>query len=94
MNKVGRPYIYTEAVIENIFILMMRVQIGNYKGIYRYLQEHPEELKKCGLSKLPSRRTLSRRVGRFIDKTMAPFFQYTGKEKLIIVGREYKRNKT
>jgi transposase len=44
---------------------MLSKGIKEFSALWRYLKEHPEVRRSCGLEKLPDRSTLSRRMRNF-----------------------------
>ena len=65
-RKRGRPVVYSDNTVANLLMIMTLNQIRTFKGLHRYLQQNPDALTSCGLSKAPSRRTLSRRLQRLM----------------------------
>lgn len=66
----GRPPDYTELVMLKVFIVMVLKKIKQFKTLHKFLAQNPTIRKACGLSSLPDRRTLGRRL-----KSFPPFAQ-------------------
>jgi hypothetical protein len=62
----GRPRVYADGVMLKVFLLMTLQRIGTYQGLHRYLAEEPRLRERLGLPRLPSRRTLGRRLKSFL----------------------------
>ncbi|HEU5394561.1 MAG TPA: hypothetical protein VFV36_07125 [Candidatus Methylomirabilis sp.] len=62
----GRPRVYGDGVMLKVFLLMTLQRIGTYQGLHRYLAEEPLLRERLGLPRLPSRRTLGRRLKSFL----------------------------
>ena len=65
-NNPGRKRIYSDDTIMKLLMVMIMNQIPTFKGLHRYLEQNPSILSNCGLDSLPSRRTLGRRMKRFM----------------------------
>lgn len=68
-KKRGRPPIYTDKVLTKVYFVMLSKGIKEFKALWRYLKDNPNIRKKCGLTKLPDRSTLSRRMRNFSPDT-------------------------
>jgi transposase len=64
-KKRGRPYTYSDQVMTKVYFVMLSKGIKEFSTLWRYLKEHPEVRKSCGLKKLPNRSTFSRRMRNF-----------------------------
>lgn len=62
----GRPPIYADGVMLKVFLVMTLERIGTYQGLHRFLADEPLLRERLGLSRLPSRRTLGRRLKSFL----------------------------
>lgn len=62
----GRPRVYADGVMLKVFLVMTLQRIGTYQGLHRYLAEEPLLRERLGLPRLPSRRTLGRRLKSFL----------------------------
>jgi len=62
----GRPRIYADGAMLKVFLLMTLQRIGTYQGLHRYLAGEPLLRERLGLPRLPSRRTLGRRLKSFL----------------------------
>ena len=57
----GRPFTYKNRVLICFFAVMQMKGCTAFKAMHRWLLCHTEEAKQLGFSKIPARRTLSRR---------------------------------
>ena len=61
-KRVGRPYVYSTKVIIKLFLVMVYYRLNSVRSLARFILQHPELAKACGLNQLfPCYRTLTRR---------------------------------
>jgi len=68
-KKRGRPCTYSDQAMTKIYFVMLTKGIKEFSALWRYLNEHPEVRKSCGLKSLPNRSTFSRRMRNFSPST-------------------------
>ena len=65
-SRPGRPYVYSPTVILRCFIVRIWFRLDSNRALHEYLaMEMPYNrkiMKRCGLSRVPSRRTFDRRL--------------------------------
>ena len=66
----GHPREYSDSVMLKVFIVMVLKRIKHFKTLHKFLSQNPTIRQACGLSSLPDRRTLGRRL-----KSFPPFAQ-------------------
>lgn len=62
----GRPPVYADGAMLKVFLVMTLHRIGTYQGLHRFLADEPLLRERLGLARLPSRRTLGRRLKSFL----------------------------
>ena len=81
-SSPGHPFDYSELVMLKVFIVMVLKRIKHFKTLHKFLFQNPTIRKACGLSSLPDRRTLGRRLKSFppfAQETDSSFWQETGR---------------
>ena len=62
----GRPYVYPPTVILRCFIVCIWFRLDSNRALHEYLaidlSYNKKVMKRCGLSRIPSRRTFDRRL--------------------------------
>src|SRR5215203_5587724 len=61
-SKRGAPKIYGEKVMFKVYLVSLLKKLWERRSLWRYLEAYPCVQAACGLSKLPDRRTLDRRL--------------------------------
>lgn len=69
----GRPCVYSQKVIVKCFLVMVSYRLTSVRSLARFLEQHSEIAKACGLEqRIPSYRTLTRRF-KTLDSVVISF---------------------
>ena len=67
-KMLGRPYIYSDKTVTKAFIVMVYFRLTSIRSLARFLKDHQDIAKACGLKVMsPTYRTLSRRLKTLND---------------------------
>jgi len=65
-RRRGRPYVYSPTVILRCFIVRLWFRLDSNNALHEFLEmDYPynkKVMKRCGLTKIPDRRTFDRRL--------------------------------
>jgi hypothetical protein len=58
----GVPKTYGEKTMFKVYLVSLVKQLWKRRGVWRYLKANPLVMESCGLTRVPDRRTLDRRL--------------------------------
>ena len=65
-GRRGRPYVYSPTIILRCFVVRIWFRLDSHRALHEYLamdlSYNRKVMKRCGLSRVPSRRTFDRRL--------------------------------